>query len=192
MLLHFHGKYQVKKHQQCWFSETFALCFAICCFFLSVALTMCKELGPSGIGASLRFVPTRLLKWAVFSTMMIFHQINSDTTCFGFLVKGRERSSHKSPKHMSPPMQPTCLRESAMTLSGFQASWHMTLYSTQRISVLSLYHKTSPKPMVGRHCDIVFIFRQSANTQKHMWSPCTILSNKKNTDCYNTTFGITD
>ena len=74
-----------------------------------------------------------------------------------------------------------------------KVSWHMTLYSTQPISVLSLYHKTSPKPMVGRHCDIVFLFRQSANTQKHMWSPCTILSNKKkNTYCYNTTFGITD
>lgn len=51
---------------------------------------------------------------------------------------------------MSPPMQPTCLRESAMTLSGFQASWHMTLYSTQPISVLSLYHKTSPETHGGK------------------------------------------
>lgn len=140
---------------------------------------MCKELAPSRTGASLRFIPTRLLKWADFSTTMIFHQINSDATCFGFLVKGRERSWHKSPKHMSPPMQPTCLQGSAMTLSDFQASWHVTLYSTQCFSVLSLHHKTSPEPMMGRHCHIVFLFRQSANTQKHMWSPCTILSNKK-------------
>ena len=140
---------------------------------------MCKELGPSGIGASLRFIPTGLLKWAVFSTTMTFHQINSDTTCFGFLVKEKERSWHTSPKHMLPPMQPTCLQGSAMTLSGYQASWHVTLNSIQCISVLSLDHKPSPEPMLGRHCHIVFLFRQSANTQKHMWSPCTILSNKK-------------